>query len=81
MQTLEENRPKLRQLLPPRAKPAYPRPYENLMKLRIAALFLAVGLVLAACAPRAGSGAGDQPTATPAAAPTATPTSGGMDGY
>ena len=47
------------------------------MKLRIAALFLAVGLVLAACAPKAGSGAGDQPTA----APTATPTSGGMDDY
>lgn len=48
------------------------------MKLRIAALFLAIGLVLAACAPKAGSGAGDQPTATPA--PTATPTdAGGMD--
>ena len=45
------------------------------MKLRIAALFLAVGLVLGACAPKAGSGAGA--TATPA--PTATPTDGGMD--
>ena len=47
------------------------------MKHRIAALFLVVGLLLAACAPKAGSGGGTQPTATPA--PTATPTDGGMD--
>jgi hypothetical protein len=47
------------------------------MKHRIAALFLAAGLLLAACAPKAGSGGGNQPTPTPA--PAATPTDGGMD--
>ncbi len=47
------------------------------MKLRIAALFFAIGLVLAACAPKGGPGAGQ---ATPTVAPTATPTpNGGMD--
>jgi predicted small secreted protein len=45
------------------------------MKLRIVALLLAIGMILAACAPKAGTGGGGQ--ATPS--PTSTPAGGGMD--
>jgi hypothetical protein len=76
MQALEENRLELLQLHLSDANHAYPRPYENLMKLRIVGLLLAVGMVLAACAPKAGSGGGAQATPTPTSTPAG---GGGMD--
>jgi hypothetical protein len=76
MQALKEDRLKFLQLHPPHAKRAYPQPYESLMKLRIVALLLAIGMALAACAPKPGGG-GAQATV----APTSTPSSGGGMDY
>jgi hypothetical protein len=46
------------------------------MKIRLVAALLAIGMALAACAPKAGTGGGAQATVSPTATPT---DGGGMD--